>query len=80
VPRTDETGEFTFFGEDNVELLVKVLDACDVNGHDWVFAAAATDVEYVITVRAASGETRAYFNPLFTAGRATRDVEAFDCP
>jgi hypothetical protein len=79
-PRTVESGEFTFFGEDNVELLVKVLRACQANGHYWVFAAAATDVEYVIKVTDnVGGSTRTYFNPLFTPGRATRDVEAFDC-
>ncbi|HVS15554.1 MAG TPA: vanadium-dependent haloperoxidase [Thermoanaerobaculia bacterium] len=79
VPRTEETGEFTFFDEDNLELLVKVLDACEVNGHYWVFAAAATDVEYIIKVSDAEGGARTYFNPLFTPGRATRDIEAFDC-
>ncbi|HVS66748.1 MAG TPA: vanadium-dependent haloperoxidase [Thermoanaerobaculia bacterium] len=80
VPRTPESGEFTFFGEDNVELIVKVLDACDVNGNYWVFAAAATDIEYVIKVTDHVAEsTRTYFNPLFTPGRATRDVEAFAC-
>jgi len=57
-----------------------VLDACDVNGNYWVFAAAATDVEYVIKVTDHVAEsTRTYFNPLFTPGRATRDVEAFAC-
>jgi hypothetical protein len=79
VPRTEESGEFTFFGEDNVELLVKVLDGCGVNDHYWVFAAAATDVEYIVKVRDEDGTTRTYYNPLFTPGRATRDIEAFEC-
>jgi hypothetical protein len=79
--RTAEAGEFAFFEPENLELLVKVLQACEVNGHYWVFAAAATDLEYVIKVTDhESGATRTYFNSLRTPGRATRDIEAFDCP
>ena len=52
VPGThsDDSGLFWFFAPDNWELLVKVLDGCAVNGHHWVFAAATTTVEYVLTV------------------------------
>ncbi len=32
-------------------MLVKVLDGCAINGHFWVFSAAATDVEYTLTVK-----------------------------
>jgi hypothetical protein len=78
--RTTEAGEFAFFEPENLELLVKVLRACEVNGHYWVFAAAATDLEYVLKVTDhESGATRTYFNSLRTPGRATRDIEAFDC-
>ncbi len=41
---SDESGIFWFFGPQNWELLVKVLDGCAVNGHHWVFAASATDL------------------------------------
>jgi hypothetical protein len=78
--RTEEAGEFAFFEPENLELLVKVLQACEVNGHFWVFAAAATDLEYVLKVTDhETGATRTYFNPLRSPGRATRDIEAFDC-
>ena len=41
---------FYFFDPANWEMLVKVLDGCEINNHFWVFAAAATDVEYTLTV------------------------------
>ncbi len=44
VPGTSNSGLFYFFGEDNWEMLVKVLDGCGVNEHHWVYAAAATDL------------------------------------
>ncbi len=48
---TRESGLFYFFDPSNWEMLLKVLDACGVNQHNWVYAAAATDVGYTITVR-----------------------------
>lgn len=41
---------FTYFDPTNWETLVKVLDGCAINGHRWVFLAAATDVEFTLTV------------------------------
>lgn len=60
-PATRETGYFWFFGEDNVELLVKMLDGRAINGHYWFFAAGLTDVEYRITVTdTTTGAARVY--------------------
>ncbi len=79
--RTEKAGEFAFFDPDNLELLVKVLEGCAVNGRWWVFTAGATDVEYVLVITDhETNTTRTYFNPLRTPGRATRDVQAFACP
>ena len=79
-----DSGLFYFFSEDNVEMLVKVLDACDLPGFDtfWVFAAAATNVEYTLTVTdTQSGEVKEYFNPLGNVSPAITDTEAFStCP
>lgn len=50
LPHSDESGAFWFFGPDNPELLVKLLDGRAVNGHFWVFHAAATSVDYTLTV------------------------------
>ena len=44
--RTDDSGVLWFFNASNLEMLVKVLDACVVNNHYWVFFAATTNVEF----------------------------------
>jgi hypothetical protein len=77
-----ESGVLWFFGPDNWELLIKVLDGCGVNGHYWVFGAAATDVAYVIQVTdTLTGEVRTYINPLGTRSPAITDTGAFEsCP
>ena len=63
-------------------MLIKVLDGCAVNGHYWVFAAAAIDVEYSLRVTDLdTGEIRRYFSPLGNASPAITDSLAFDtCP
>ncbi len=48
-PSTD-SALYYFFDDSNWELQVKVLDGCAVNGHYWVFAAAASDVGIEATV------------------------------
>ena len=49
--RTAEAGLFSFFTPANWEVLVKVLDGCEVNGHYWVSAASATDMGLDLVVR-----------------------------
>ncbi len=43
-------GYFWFFEPNDVELVVKMLDGRQINGHFWVFYGATTNVEYWITV------------------------------
>jgi SdrD B-like protein len=77
VPLTADTGAFWFFGPDNLELVLKVLDGRPVNGHWWVFYGALSNVEYTITVTdTVTGTVKTYFNP---SGRfASRaDTESF---
>jgi hypothetical protein len=50
VPLTDESGGFWFFGEDNLEVTVKLLDGRAVNGHFWMFLASMTDVGFTLKV------------------------------
>jgi len=50
VPLTSDSGYFWFFDRDNVELMVKVLDACGVNGRFWVFGGGLTDVGVALSV------------------------------
>jgi hypothetical protein len=77
---TGDTGYFWFFAPDNAEILLKVLDACAINGHFWVFAAGLTDVEVELTVTdTEGGAERVYRNPLGRPYELVRDVQAFDC-
>ena len=77
-----DSGLFWFFGPDNWELLVKVIDGCALNSRYWVFSAATTDVHYVLTVTdTATGQVSRYENPAGHAAAATTDTSAFStCP
>ncbi len=77
-----DSGLLWFFETDNWEMLVKVLDGCDINDRLWVFAGATTTVEYTLTVTdTRTGTVREYFNPLGNAAAAITDTGAFDtCP
>jgi hypothetical protein len=75
---TSLSGLFWFFREHNWEVLLKMLDGCGVNGHQWVFAAATTNVGYRLRIRdRESGEERVYENPAGTLSPAIIDTEAF---
>jgi len=82
VPFTADSGSFWFFGPGNIELNVKVLDACSFNGKYWVFAAAATDVEVTLTVTdTKTGAAKTYKNPLGHPFTTITDTSAFaTCP
>ncbi|MEM9595842.1 MAG: hypothetical protein AAGD06_16340 [Acidobacteriota bacterium] len=76
--RSPDSAVFYFFDENNWELMVKVLDACGVNGHFWVFAAATTNLEYTLRITdTANGTVKTYSNPLGTAAAAVTDTGAF---
>ena len=75
---TDDSGLFRFFDGDNWEVLVKVLDGCETNGHVWVFAASTTDLGYAIRVTdTATGDKREYRNEAGNAAPAITDAKAF---
>lgn len=82
VPLTEETGAFWFFAAGNLELFLKVLDACDPFDRYWVFIAGLTDVEVQIVVRdLEGGATRTYFNPMGQPFQPILDASAFaTCP
>lgn len=77
-----DSGLFWFFGANNWEMLVKIIDGCDLNQRVWVFAAAITNVEYTLRVTdTVTGEEKVYPNALGNSARATTDTEAFmSCP
>ncbi len=77
-----DSADFWFFGPDNVEVLVKVLNGCAISGRYWVFAAGLTSVETTVTVTdTASGGTRVYANRQGVPFRPVQDTAAFaSCP
>jgi hypothetical protein len=82
VKLTDETGYFWFFSNTNVEMVVKVLNACTVNQEFWVFAGGLTNVQTTITVTDSNtGVVRTYSNPQGAAFQPVQDTSAFaTCP
>jgi plastocyanin len=82
VQLTTDSGYFTFFDPTNVEAVVKVLNACGLNNHFWVFGAGLTDVEVDLSVvDTQAGTTVVYSSPLGTAFQPVTDVNAFaTCP
>jgi hypothetical protein len=78
---TGDSGYFWFFNAANVELIVKVLDACAVNQHFWVFAGGLTNVNTTITVTdTRNGAVKTYTNPPSTPFKPIQDTSAFNCP
>jgi hypothetical protein len=80
VPLTGDTGSFWFFGDQNLELMVKILDGSEVNGQFWVYGGALSNVEYTLTVTdTLTRAVRTYHNP---AGQfaSLADIEAFFTP
>jgi hypothetical protein len=81
-PGNDGSGLFWFFGRENAELTLKVLDGCGVNQHWWVFLASGSSAEYVVTVTdTRTGAQRTYSNPLGVQAPLATDLDAFaTCP
>ncbi len=77
VALTGDSGFFWFFGPDNPEVVVKVLDGRAVNGHYWVFYGSLTNVEFHLVVTdTTTGQPVGYSNPAGTfASRG--DTSAF---
>ena len=83
VTLTGDSGYFWFFDPNNVELVVKVLNAC-VEPFDsyWFFAAGLTNVEVEITaVDRHTGESKVYRNERGKPFAPIQDTAAFGtCP
>ncbi len=78
-----DSGLFYFFDAGNIEMLIKVLNACSAPfNHYWVFFAATTNVQFTVTViDTATGAVQTYFNPLNQPAAAVQDTSAFaTCP
>lgn len=74
---SNNTGFFWFFGPENVELGLKILDGRPLNGHFWLLYGGLSDVEYAIRiVDRETGIVKSYVNePGQICGNA--DVGAF---
>ena len=68
-----------FFDRDNVEVLIKVLDGCGVNGYRWVFVAPVTDLAFNLYVESPTGERWTHTNWLGQTAEAAADTSAFRC-
>jgi streptogramin lyase len=83
VPLTGETGYFWFLEPGNVELVVKVLNACGgpYNNY-WVFAAGLTNLGVSLTVTDAfTGASKTYSNPAGTPFQPILDTSGLrTCP
>lgn len=79
---SSDSGLFWFFGPNNWELLVKLLDGCALNSRKWFFSAATTDQHYeAIVTDVVYGVTKRYFNYSGAAAPANTDTDAFaTCP
>ncbi len=81
VPLTGDTGYFWFFNQRNVEMVTKVLNACDLAPFHrfWVFAAGLTNVEVTLTVTdTESGQIETYHNPQSMPFAPIQDLRSFD--
>ena len=81
-PFGDDSGLFWFFAEENLELAVKVIDACSFNDRYWVYTAGLTNLEVMLTVEDTERQVPwSRINPLGTAFPAILDSQAFStCP
>lgn len=79
VSLTAETGYFWFFSPQNVEVVVKVLDACASSApRFWVFGAGLTNAEVTLAVTdEATGQTKSYHNAQGQAFQPIQDTAAF---
>lgn len=80
---TSQTGYFWFFDPSNVELVVKVLDACsDPFNRYWVFSSGLTNVEVTLLVTdTETHQSKMYINQLNQTYETITDTDAFDtCP
>src|SRR5262249_8573504 len=78
VDLTPDSGYFWFFDPANVEVVIKTLNGCGVNGHYWVFTGGLTNLEVDIAVTdTTTNTTKHYANPQGTAFQLATDTAAF---
>ncbi|MCY3963444.1 MAG: alkaline phosphatase [Acidobacteria bacterium] len=76
---SSEAGILWFFGRNNPEVLVKVLDGCGVNGHRWAFVAPVTTLDFNLWITGPDGSRWTHGNPQGTTAATKSDIKAFPC-
>jgi hypothetical protein len=75
--RVDHGGLFWFFGADNPEILLKIVNGCTVNNHYWAFLSAATNAGFTVTVDdTLLAQSKTYTNADLTAAPPVQDTSA----
>ena len=78
-PLGSESAALWFFDQENLELFVKVIDACAEFDRFWVFSAGLTNLFVRLRVEDTdSGEVQLYENPLDRAFEPILDISTFD--
>lgn len=79
---TGDTGYFWFFDAANVEMVIKVINACSFASRYWVFAGGLTNVQVTMTVTDTNtGIVKTYNNPQNAPFQPVQDTNAFaTCP
>jgi|GEM_PF-2948765 len=83
--RSNSSGNLWFFGPDNWEVQVKMIDGCGQNHRIWVLLTSSSNVQYEIHVLNLTGNStvreRIYKNALGQHPQTVLDTKAFDnCP
>lgn len=74
------SGTFWFFDPKSVEIDLKVINGCNVNGHFWVFAAGLTDQGVILRIQdTVTGQQRVYGSDVGTPFQTVTDIEALPC-
>jgi hypothetical protein len=80
VELTGDTGYLWFFDQSNVEVVLKVLDGCAINGHYWIFVTGLTDVAVDLEVTdTTTGRRWDHANPIRTPFAPRLDTSAIAC-
>jgi plastocyanin len=80
LPEAPRSGLFSSSRSSDPQLLISLLDGCNVNGHHWLYFATVADVELTVKVRdTQTGRIWVWFNPAGSVPAPVRDVEAFSC-
>lgn len=78
---TPDSGLFWFDNANNIEVLLKMVNACSFNQKFWVYSGGTTDVGVNITVTdSQNGAVKSYNNVRGTKFVTITDGAAFSCP